>query len=45
MKVVFLHGCHSVVGGVKPIDLASHCHEVINPSLDDEGFSAALRTA
>ena len=44
MKVLFLHGCHSVVGGVKPTDLKGHGHEVINPSLDDDDFFAALHT-
>ena len=31
MKILFLHGWHSVPGGVKPTFLARHGHEVINP--------------
>jgi hypothetical protein len=45
MKMLFLHGWHSVVGGVKPTYLKDHGHEVINPALDDDDFGAALRTA
>lgn len=45
MKVLFLHGWHSVVGGVKPTYLKDHGHTVINPSLDDDDFEAAVRTA
>lgn len=45
MKILFLHGWHSVPGGVKPTYLKDHGHEVINPALDDEDFAAALRTA
>lgn len=45
MKILFLHGWHSVVGGVKPTHLASAGHEVINPALDDDDFDAAMRTA
>ena len=45
MKILFLHGWHSVPGGVKPSYLASHGHEVINPALDDDDFDEALRTA
>ena len=45
MKILFLHGWHSVPGGVKPTYLASHGHEVINPALDDEVFAGAVRTA
>ena len=36
MKILFLHGWHSVPGGVKPTYLKDHGHEVINPRLDDE---------
>ncbi len=45
MKILFLHGWHSVPGGVKPTFLASHGHEVINPALPDEDFEAAVRIA
>ena len=45
MKILFLHGWHSVVGGVKPCHLASHGHEVINPALDDDDWDEAVRTA
>ena len=45
MKLLYLHGWNSVVGGVKPTYLKSHGHEVIEPELDHEDFQAALRTA
>jgi alpha/beta superfamily hydrolase len=45
MKILFLHGWHSVPGGVKPSYLAAAGHEVINPALDDDDFDAAVRTA
>ena len=45
MKVLYLHGWNSVVGGVKPTYLKSHGYEVIEPALDHEDFLAALRTA
>ena len=45
MKILFLHGWHSVPGGVKPSFLAAHGHEVINPALDDDDFGVAVRTA
>ena len=44
MKILFFHGWHSVPGGVKPIHLTQHGHEVIDPALNDEDFDAALRT-
>ena len=45
MKILFLHGWHSVVGGVKPNHLRQHGHEVANPALDDDSFEHALATA
>lgn len=45
MKILFLHGWHSVVGGVKPTHLANAGHVVLNPSLDDDDFDQALKTA
>ncbi len=45
MKILYLHGWNSVVGGVKPTYLKSHGHEVIEPALDHDDFKAALGTA
>jgi len=45
MKILFLHGWHSVPGGVKPTYLKDHGHKVINPALDDDDFTAAVATA
>lgn len=45
MRVLFLHGWHSVPGGIKPTYLKNHGHTVINPALDDDDFAAALATA
>lgn len=45
MKILFLHGWHSVPGGVKPSHLKNHGHTVINPALDDDDFDAAVQTA
>ncbi len=45
MKILFLHGWHSVPGGVKPTYLKDHGHEVINSKLDDDDFAAAVRSA
>lgn len=45
MKILFLHGWKSVVGGVKPTYLQTAGHQVANPKLDDEDFELALQTA
>jgi hypothetical protein len=45
MKILFLHGWHSVPGGVKPTYLKDHGHTVINPALNDDDFAAAVATA
>jgi alpha-beta hydrolase superfamily lysophospholipase len=45
MKVLFLHGWHSVPGGVKPSYLIQHGHEVLNPALDDDDWEVAVRIA
>ena len=45
VKILYLHGWNSVVGGVKPTSVKSRGHEVIEPALDHEDFQAALRTA
>lgn len=45
MVILFLHGWHSVPGGVKPSYLRDHGHVVINPALDDDDFHVAIRTA
>lgn len=44
-KILFLHGWHSVPGGVKPTYLKDHGYEVINPALDDDDFDVAVATA
>jgi alpha-beta hydrolase superfamily lysophospholipase len=45
MKILYLHGWNSVVGGVKPTYLKAHGHEVIEPALDHDDFQAALQAA
>lgn len=45
MKLLYLHGWHSVVGGAKPTHLKSHGHEVIEPALDNDDFKRALAMA
>src|SRR5262245_19038523 len=45
MKILFLHGWHSVPGGVKPTHFIQQCHEVINPALPDDDFDASVLLA
>jgi len=45
MKILFLHGWKSVVGGVKPTYLQHHGHAVSNPKLDDDDFAMAVQAA
>lgn len=45
MRILFLHGWNSVIGGVKPTYLKDHGHEVINPALPHEDFVEAVRIA
>src|SRR5215212_449025 len=45
MKILFLHGWNSAVGGVKPTYLKDHGHEVVNPALPHEDFAEAVRIA
>jgi hypothetical protein len=45
MIILFLHGWHSVPGGVKPTFLKDHGHSVINPKLNDDDFAEAIKTA
>jgi len=45
MKILYLHGWNSSLGGVKPTSLRSCGHEVIEPALDPDDFGLALATA
>ena len=45
MKVLYLHGWNSVVGGVKPTYLKTHVNDVLEPALDHDDFQVALQTA
>ncbi len=45
MTILFLHGWHSVPGGVKPTFSGRTGHQVINPKLDDDDFELALAMA
>jgi alpha-beta hydrolase superfamily lysophospholipase len=45
MKILYLHGWNSGVGGVKPTHLKAHGHDVHEPALDHEDFDAAMKTA
>jgi len=45
MRILFLHGWHSVLGGVKPTFLKDAGHPVLYPSLNGDDFDAAVCTA
>ena len=45
MKILFLHGWTSIVGGRKPTFLIEQGHEVLNPALPDEDFDESIRIA
>lgn len=45
MKILFFTGWHAAPGGIKPTFLREHGHEVVDPALDDDDFSVAIRTA
>jgi hypothetical protein len=45
MKILFLHGWTSVVGGRKPTFLQENGHEVLNPALPDDDFDQSVRIA
>jgi Alpha/beta hydrolase family len=45
MKILFLHGWHSIPGGVKPVFLQQNGHTVFNPALPDDDFEEAVRIA
>ena len=45
MTILFLHGLHTIPGGVKPTYLQDHGHTVLNPKLPDEDIGEAVRIA
>jgi len=45
MKILFLHGWNSIVGGRKPTFLIKAGHTVFNPALPDDDFHEAVRIA
>ncbi|HEY2154801.1 MAG TPA: hypothetical protein VGH33_04180 [Isosphaeraceae bacterium] len=45
MTVLYLHGLHSRPGGIKPTFLRNRGHDVINPALPDDDFTASVRIA
>jgi hypothetical protein len=45
MRILYLHGWHSVPGGVKPTFQAKHGYTILNPWLPDEDFAEAVRIA
>lgn len=45
MRILFLHGWQSVVGGRKPSWLSQQGHQVLNPALPDDDFEACVTIA
>jgi len=45
VRILFLHGWQSIVGGRKPTFLKENGHEVINPALPDDDFDESVRIA
>lgn len=45
MTIHFLHGWHSIPGGVRPTYLTQHGHTVFNHALPDDNFDSALAIA
>ena len=45
MKVLFLHGWESTPGGKKPSYFEESGHQVLNPALPADDFTAAVRVA
>jgi hypothetical protein len=45
LKILFLHGWRSAVGGVKPTFLQEQGYQVFNPKLDDDDFATACNAA
>ena len=45
MKLLFLTGWQAQSGGIKPTFLRKHGHDVVEPVLDNDDFSVAVRTA
>jgi hypothetical protein len=45
MVILYLHGLHSVPGGVKPTFLRDRGFDVLNPGLGDEDFERSVRIA
>jgi hypothetical protein len=45
VKILYLHGWNSAVGGVKPTYLKSHGHENMELTIHRDDCEAAIRTA
>ncbi|MEN6450207.1 MAG: hypothetical protein ABFC96_06935 [Thermoguttaceae bacterium] len=45
MKVLFLHGWRSTLGGLEPTYLKDHGHTVLHPALPDDDFEESVRIA